>query len=76
VGGADVSGGDEAGGCLAFYAGLFPAVELGFAFYTLPKAQNLAKMLVAGPRLFDKSLSGTDPPGGPGEAARCSGTVS
>jgi uncharacterized protein YecE (DUF72 family) len=35
-------------GYLACYAGLFRTVELDFAFYAMPKAENLAKMLVDG----------------------------
>ncbi|MDR0472379.1 MAG: DUF72 domain-containing protein [Treponema sp.] len=33
---------------LACYAGLFPTVELNFSYYQMPKADNLAKMLVDG----------------------------
>ena len=33
---------------LACYAGLFPTVELNFSYYQMPKAVNLAKMLVDG----------------------------
>jgi uncharacterized protein YecE (DUF72 family) len=33
---------------LPLYAGLFPAVELDFAYYGMLKAENLAKMLVNG----------------------------
>jgi len=33
---------------LACYAGLFPTVELNFSYHGMPKAQNLAKMLVDG----------------------------
>jgi uncharacterized protein YecE (DUF72 family) len=40
--------GTKPGDYLACYAGLFPTVELDFAFYSMPKAQNLAKMLVDG----------------------------
>jgi uncharacterized protein YecE (DUF72 family) len=37
---------------LSHYAGLFPTVELNFSYYNMPKAQNLAKMLVdGGPKL-------------------------
>jgi uncharacterized protein YecE (DUF72 family) len=37
---------------LSFYAGMFSTVELDFAFYGMPKPENLAKMLVdGGPRL-------------------------
>jgi uncharacterized protein YecE (DUF72 family) len=43
--------GTKPGGYLACYAGLFPTVELDFAFYAMPKAENLAKMLVDGGRL-------------------------
>jgi uncharacterized protein YecE (DUF72 family) len=40
--------GTKPGGYLACYAGLFPTVELDFAFYSMPRAENLAKMLVDG----------------------------
>jgi uncharacterized protein YecE (DUF72 family) len=40
--------GTKPGGYLACYAGLFPTVELDFAFYAMPKAENLSKMLVDG----------------------------
>lgn len=40
--------GTKAGGYLACYGGLFPTVELDFAFYAMPKRENLAKMLVDG----------------------------
>ena len=33
---------------LACYAGLFPTVELNFSYYTMPKAESLAKMLADG----------------------------
>jgi uncharacterized protein YecE (DUF72 family) len=33
---------------LSCYSGLFPTVELNFAYYGMPKAENLAKMLVDG----------------------------
>jgi len=33
---------------LSCYAGLFPTVELNFSYYTMPKAQSLAKMLIDG----------------------------
>jgi len=37
---------------LACYAGLFPTVELNFSYHAMPKAENLAKMLVdGGPKL-------------------------
>jgi hypothetical protein len=50
---------------------LFPTVEPDFAFYAMPKPENLAKMLVdGGPAyFFDKSLSGTDSPGRPAQVA-------
>jgi uncharacterized protein YecE (DUF72 family) len=50
------------GGYLACYAGLFPTVELDFAFYAMPKPENLAKMLVeGGPGLtFSMSLRGAE----------------
>lgn len=35
-------------GYLACYSGLFPTVELDYAFYAMPKQKNLAKMLVDG----------------------------
>jgi hypothetical protein len=40
--------GTKPGGYLACYAGLFPTGELDFAFYGMPKPENLAKMLVDG----------------------------
>jgi len=40
--------GTKPGGYLSTYASLFPTVELNFSYYTMPKAQNLAKMLVGG----------------------------
>jgi uncharacterized protein YecE (DUF72 family) len=33
---------------LRLYSGLFPTVELDFAYYAMPKAQNVAKMLADG----------------------------
>lgn len=33
---------------LGHYAGLFPTVELNYSYYTMPKAENLQKMLVDG----------------------------
>ena len=33
---------------LSCYSGLFPTVELNFSYHAMPKAQNLAKMLVDG----------------------------
>jgi len=33
---------------LSYYSGLFPTVELNFSYYTMPKAENLSKMLVEG----------------------------
>jgi len=33
---------------LSCYSQLFPTVELNFSYYTMPKAENLAKMLVDG----------------------------
>lgn len=36
--------GTKPGGYLGCYAGMFPTVELDFAFYAMPKAENLAKM--------------------------------
>jgi uncharacterized protein YecE (DUF72 family) len=33
---------------LGCYSGLFPTVELNFSYYTMPKAENLSKMLVDG----------------------------
>ncbi|MDR2402799.1 MAG: DUF72 domain-containing protein [Spirochaetaceae bacterium] len=44
--------GTKPGAYLACYAGLFPTVELDFSFYAMPKAENLAKMLLdGGPRV-------------------------
>jgi uncharacterized protein YecE (DUF72 family) len=40
--------GTKPGEYLARYAGMFPTVELDFAFYAMPKPENLAKMLVDG----------------------------
>ncbi|MDR0474938.1 MAG: DUF72 domain-containing protein, partial [Treponema sp.] len=40
--------GTKPDGYLACYAGLFPTVELNFTYYTMPKAGNLAKMLIDG----------------------------
>ena len=40
--------GTKPGGYLPAYAGIFPTVELNFSYYNMPKAQNLAKMLVDG----------------------------
>jgi uncharacterized protein YecE (DUF72 family) len=37
---------------LRLYAGLFPTVELDFAYYGMPKAENLAKMLIDGGPTF------------------------
>lgn len=33
---------------LGCYSGLFPTVELNFSYYIMPKAENLAKMLIDG----------------------------
>lgn len=33
---------------LSLYAGMFPTVELDFAFYAMPKAENLSRMLISG----------------------------
>ncbi|MDR0472494.1 MAG: DUF72 domain-containing protein [Treponema sp.] len=43
--------GTKPGEYLGCYAGLFPTVELNFSYYGMPKAENLAKMLVEGPAL-------------------------
>jgi uncharacterized protein YecE (DUF72 family) len=40
--------GTKAGDKLRLYSTLFPTVELDFAYYGMPKAENLAKMLVDG----------------------------
>jgi uncharacterized protein YecE (DUF72 family) len=69
--------GTKPGGYLACYAGLFPTVELDFAFYAMPKRDNLAKMLVdGGPRLtfsikaFQELTHRVDPLKWPDTAAR------
>ena len=33
---------------LSCYSAMFPTVELNFSYYTMPKAENLSKMLVEG----------------------------
>lgn len=40
--------GTKTGEYLPCYAGLFPTVELNFSYYAMPRADNLAKMLVEG----------------------------
>jgi uncharacterized protein YecE (DUF72 family) len=40
--------GTKPGEYLACYAGMFPTVELDFAFYAMPRAENLKKMLTQG----------------------------
>ena len=40
--------GTKANGYLAAYTKLFPAVEINSTYYGMPKAQNLAKMLIDG----------------------------
>ncbi|MCL2244588.1 MAG: DUF72 domain-containing protein [Treponema sp.] len=36
---------------LPCYSGLFPTVELNFSYYSMPKPENLAKMLIDAPEL-------------------------
>ena len=33
---------------LSCYSGLFPTVELNFSYYSMPKPENLSKMLIDG----------------------------
>jgi uncharacterized protein YecE (DUF72 family) len=40
--------GTKAKDYLAYYAGLFDTLELNFSYYSMPKADNLAKMLADG----------------------------
>jgi hypothetical protein len=58
------------GSYLACYAGLFPSVELDFAFYSMPRAGNLAKMLVDGGKGFPAPWSFAGLIGIPGGLSR------